>query len=350
MQHLRQLTHDLIERIVDNVQALPQQFKELCIHLKREAEHKFPDEYPRTTFASVGGFLFLRFLCPALVVPQKYGLLEIAPGPQISRDLMMLSKVLQTVANGVFFGKKEEYLLELNDFVKDHQSRLLQMFDELARDDTIKTRPRSLSADRLDIPERNSLSRRNTATTEDAVRLLRSSEGISNPVMRSSPHLVTSVLEEDTDSPTSENPEGPSVVLRRKRVSCCSTTPEPPPRRRRPEVGKPLPPVPPPRLVPRTYADDEFSYGELMGIIQYLKDYWPKMKPHLVKMDNNLGTKHTEDYIQLSVIMERLGVRSVDAENQLSDLEKTHPPKKKRTKFGGLGGRMLSSIRAPRTK
>merc|ERR1712063_223327 len=110
---------------------------------------------------------------------------------------MMLSKVLQTVANGVFFGKKEEYLLELNDFVKDRQSRVLQMFDDLGRDDSIKTRPRSLSADRVDIPERNSLSRRNTATTEDALRLLRSSDAVASPVMRSSPHLVTSVLEED---------------------------------------------------------------------------------------------------------------------------------------------------------
>lgn len=51
-------------------------FRALCVHLKREATGKFPDEYPRTIFASVGGFIFLRFICPAIVVPQKYGLLE----------------------------------------------------------------------------------------------------------------------------------------------------------------------------------------------------------------------------------------------------------------------------------
>lgn len=37
------------------------------------------------------------------------------------------------------------------------------------------------------------------------------------------------------------------------------------------------------------FDDHTFSYGELMGIIQYLTMYWQKMKPHLIKMDNNLG-------------------------------------------------------------
>ena len=33
----------------------------------------------------------------------------------------------------------------------------------------------------------------------------------------------------------------------------------------------------------------QISYGDLMGIIQYLTIYWKQMKPHLVQMDNNLG-------------------------------------------------------------
>ena len=33
----------------------------------------------------------------------------------------------------------------------------------------------------------------------------------------------------------------------------------------------------------------QFSYSELMGIIQFLTVYWKQMKSHLVQMDNNLG-------------------------------------------------------------
>ena len=56
----------------------------------------------------------------------------VAAGPAITRDLMLLSKVLQTVANGVFFSSKEEYLLELNDFVTEHQNSVLQFLDQLS--------------------------------------------------------------------------------------------------------------------------------------------------------------------------------------------------------------------------
>ena len=37
------------------------------------------------------------------------------------------------------------------------------------------------------------------------------------------------------------------------------------------------------------FDEHTFTYGELMGIIQYLTVYWQKMKAHLIKMDNNLG-------------------------------------------------------------
>ena len=59
-------------------------------------------------------------------------MLLVAPNTEIIRDLMTISKVLQTVANGVFFTKKEAHLVELNDFVEEYQGQLLQLFDELA--------------------------------------------------------------------------------------------------------------------------------------------------------------------------------------------------------------------------
>lgn len=39
------------------------------------------------------------------------------------------------------------------------------------------------------------------------------------------------------------------------------------------------------------FDDHTFTYGELMGIIQYLTVYWQKMKPHLIKMDSNLEVR-----------------------------------------------------------
>jgi hypothetical protein len=126
----------------------------MCVHLKIEAEEKFPQDIPQTTFAAIGGFVFLRYICPAIIVPHKYGLLEskhsfiiqryfytytndyhrclVQPLPEIQRDLLLVSKVLQTVANGTSFGSKEEYMMPLNLFVSEYQPKILVFLDKLA--------------------------------------------------------------------------------------------------------------------------------------------------------------------------------------------------------------------------
>ena len=55
-----------------------------------------------------------------------------APGPGITRDLLLLSKVLQTIANGVTFGSKEAYLMELNPFLEQNQERILNFLEEVS--------------------------------------------------------------------------------------------------------------------------------------------------------------------------------------------------------------------------
>lgn len=74
--------------------------------------------FPAVDFAPVlGGFLFLRYICPAIVAPDI-----LLPGGNISnkfrRGLLLCSKVIQNISNGVEFGAKEPYMLGLNSFVQ----------------------------------------------------------------------------------------------------------------------------------------------------------------------------------------------------------------------------------------
>ena len=73
-----------------------------------------------------GSFLFLRFLCPAIVMPLESGLLP--PGSKLPsegrRALLLCSKILQQLANGLVFATKEPYMLPYNSFVTKNATAL----------------------------------------------------------------------------------------------------------------------------------------------------------------------------------------------------------------------------------
>jgi neurofibromin 1 len=65
---------------------------------------------------AIGGFLFLRFIGPALTAPHAYGLLESPPNPVCQRQLVLIGKVMQNLANMTLPGTKEQFMNQLRDF------------------------------------------------------------------------------------------------------------------------------------------------------------------------------------------------------------------------------------------
>merc|ERR1712232_1243218 len=70
----------------------------------------------------VSSFIFLRFLCAALVAPKKFGLDQFEPTPAQLRSLVLLLKIIQNIINGVQFGQTEGYLLLMNPLVDQFHS------------------------------------------------------------------------------------------------------------------------------------------------------------------------------------------------------------------------------------
>ena len=54
----------------------------------------------------VGGLFFLRFVCPALTVPTEMGVWEGDLTVEAKRALLLITKILMNLSNGVRFGKK----------------------------------------------------------------------------------------------------------------------------------------------------------------------------------------------------------------------------------------------------
>lgn len=74
---------------------------------------KFPD----STTTSVGGFIFLRIICPAIVNPEIIDLDLPDPLHGIQRSLVMITRILQGLANNVRFGPRDSVMKLFNDFM-----------------------------------------------------------------------------------------------------------------------------------------------------------------------------------------------------------------------------------------
>ena len=70
-------------------------FKILANHLRSEVTKKFPDHQ----FQAVGGFIFLRFFCPAIMTPFAYGVTDEQQNQAASRSLILISKVRRDISD-----------------------------------------------------------------------------------------------------------------------------------------------------------------------------------------------------------------------------------------------------------
>jgi hypothetical protein len=104
-----------------------------------ELENKCPGQEHRSV---LGGYYFLRFICPSIVSPEVFfaspstEATEGEDGPIVvpriaRRALILVSKTLQQLANGIPFGEKEPYMVVCNLFLSNHRSSMNSLFSDL---------------------------------------------------------------------------------------------------------------------------------------------------------------------------------------------------------------------------
>jgi len=89
--------------------------------------------YSEDALRLFGGFLLLRFICPPIVSPLKYGLIkERDMTVHVQRSLILCSKVLQSIANQVEFDiDKEPHMTPANQIVQDSMPQMLGFLNKL---------------------------------------------------------------------------------------------------------------------------------------------------------------------------------------------------------------------------
>jgi len=119
----------IIQDIFSSLNYFPSILRDIFQVMSRKLQERFNDE--NIKFTGPGGFFFLRFICPAILTPNLFGLAEGYPSIIISRDLTLIAKSIQNLANLTDFDDKESYLLPVNQFITDNMENMKNFLIEL---------------------------------------------------------------------------------------------------------------------------------------------------------------------------------------------------------------------------
>ncbi len=70
----------------------------------------------------VSSCIFLRYLCPAILSPSLFGLTDGFPGERANRNLTLVAKTMQTLANFTRYEGKENAMEFLNVFLEEERT------------------------------------------------------------------------------------------------------------------------------------------------------------------------------------------------------------------------------------
>lgn len=145
LKRLALAADEVLRAVSGNLGALPRDVRRFFANVAAGVELYFAGNY-RTVAA---GFLFLRFLCPAIFSPVMFGLVAEKVEDEAQRALILVAKVLQVgcasfrrpissidkkqnLANGVKFGQKEAFLAPLNAWLDAKLPIVAALFERLS--------------------------------------------------------------------------------------------------------------------------------------------------------------------------------------------------------------------------
>ncbi|XP_077989624.1 ras GTPase-activating protein 1-like isoform X2 [Glandiceps talaboti] len=130
-EHLLCFLKDLAEAIFSSADSCPMPLRYLCGCLQEDVKKKWPNNQD-THSRVVGGFIFLRLICPAIMNPRQFNITSEPPSETAARTLTIVAKAIQNLANIVEFGAKESYMEALNPFIILNKGRMIRYLDELS--------------------------------------------------------------------------------------------------------------------------------------------------------------------------------------------------------------------------
>ncbi|KAJ5073508.1 ras gtpase-activating protein [Anaeramoeba ignava] len=133
MKNLKAFFHKFLDRIFSSADEAPPGFKFIAANLKNFVMQQFPDN----AISAVGGFIFLRLICPAIVAPSNFQVIDFPLTKKSQRGLLLLSTVIQALSNGITFSSNRRHMQPINEDITGRFADRSIFVDQLSDDSNV---------------------------------------------------------------------------------------------------------------------------------------------------------------------------------------------------------------------
>ncbi|KKK26618.1 hypothetical protein ARAM_005395 [Aspergillus rambellii] len=131
LQDLRDIADQFFSAMEELLYRMPFGIRFIAQQMYESLLARFPGEDPGFILQTVGHWVWKNYFQPAIMEPEKYGVVDRGLTQEQKRNLSEIAKVIAQVASGRLFGAENVYLQPLNTYIGESIQRLGQIWGEM---------------------------------------------------------------------------------------------------------------------------------------------------------------------------------------------------------------------------
>ncbi|KXG45446.1 Rho GTPase activation protein [Penicillium griseofulvum] len=131
LQDLRDIVDQLFLGFEDFLYRMPFGIRYLAQQMYQNLLERFSGEDPGFVLQTVGHWVWKNYFQPAVLEPEKYGVIDRGLTQEQKRNLGEISKVVAQIASGRLFGAENVYLQPLNNYIGESIQRLGRIWGQM---------------------------------------------------------------------------------------------------------------------------------------------------------------------------------------------------------------------------
>ena len=127
---VKELAGRFLQTITSHIDSVPFGLRWLCKAIRSKCQQRFPNTSSEGIGSLVGGFFLLRYINPAIISPEAFGIVHKKPSATVRASLTQVAKILQIVANSAGSVRSGVGIV-LGDFLVEQRANLAKFLNEL---------------------------------------------------------------------------------------------------------------------------------------------------------------------------------------------------------------------------